>query len=193
MGSTALDPLQMLNEENARVAAIFWEWRHKIMLLSVLTLAGVLGIASWLYNEQLVGATAVPFFFGAVIAELCRRFDRRIAEILGECYERGAIAESKVTKNTWAEDYLWTFSTFLYRGGGVDRKKMERTNAARETLGLSRIEVQLADREGLSSGRPKGTFTRALANSYRGMSVLMAATAAALVILAAVKPAWITP
>ena len=82
--------LRLLYEETGRVAAVFFEWRHKVILLcsAVLTLA--LGAVSWMFNARLSGvAMAIPLLFGSFVAAACRRFDRRNGQILDAL---GAIA-----------------------------------------------------------------------------------------------------
>ena len=82
--------LRLLYEETGRVAAVFFEWRHKVILLcsAVLTLA--LAAVSWMFNARLGGvAMAIPLLFGSFVAAACRRFDRRNRQILDAL---GAIA-----------------------------------------------------------------------------------------------------
>lgn len=139
---------QTLYEENGRIAAVFWEWRHKVILLSVSTLAGVLAISSWMYERELRGLLWVPFTLGSFIFLLCWRLERRIATVLIGSYRRGRLMERMAMRT----DVRWriaggAYSSFAVRPEGVMR-----------------------------AGRPplKNSFARLLRWTYIGLAIFMA-------------------
>ncbi len=89
--------LRLLYEEAGRVAAVFLEWRHKVILLCSAVLALALAAVSWMFNARLGGvAMAIPLLFGSFVAAACRRFDRRNGQILDDCFETGRELESRL-------------------------------------------------------------------------------------------------
>src|SRR5687768_3287161 len=61
---------ERIYEENANVAAIFWEWRHKIMTHFFAGMAAITALVSWLY-QQIGGFSAwlcAPPLLGAVFS-----------------------------------------------------------------------------------------------------------------------------
>ncbi len=88
---TPADPtsrLGTLYQEAGRAAGVFIEWRHKIMLLSTATLAIAFAATSWAFKEDLGELVmAIPLSLGALVSVQCVRFDRRIEELLGLCYQ----------------------------------------------------------------------------------------------------------
>lgn len=85
-----------LYEENGKVAAVFWEWRHKIISLAALTLGGVVGIAAWLYERDMRWAVCIPLLAGSLSYSMCWRLDRRVATVLDRTYRHGARLESMI-------------------------------------------------------------------------------------------------
>lgn len=160
--------LLKLYEENARVTAAFWEWRHKVMQLCALTLAGVIGLASWMYEREVRFAIAVPFAFGAAVTFLCWRFDHRVAQILGDTYGRGRALEKRLTHDfPWATSERWIYDRFANRPGGA------------------------ADSDQLADRPPRGSYTAVLRFSYRFLVVFFAAAAIAVVVLDAAGVNWL--
>jgi hypothetical protein len=96
-----LDPhederLVALYQEAASMAGAFWGWRHKVILLCGATLGGVLAVASWLYQQELVKVLWAPFVVGAIIVTGCAVFDRRNAEILDDCFDVAEALEARL-------------------------------------------------------------------------------------------------
>lgn len=52
--------LSLLYQENARVAAAFWEWQHKTLTIFTAGITALLAIEVWIYNNDLGGYTAIP-------------------------------------------------------------------------------------------------------------------------------------
>jgi FtsH-binding integral membrane protein len=87
----------LLYQENAKVAATFWEWRHKIMTYTFSVIAALLGLTAWLHAHQHKAGwlEAVPIGFGGMLAFLAAGLDARNAQILHHCYRIGAEIESE--------------------------------------------------------------------------------------------------
>jgi hypothetical protein len=85
--------LQAIYEENGRVAATFWEWRHKTTTQCFLVLGGLTAIASWAFERDLRGFVLVPFAVGAIFAFCCFVLNRRTRQILEWCYAVGGEIE----------------------------------------------------------------------------------------------------
>ncbi len=93
--------LSLLYQENAKVAAVFWEWRNKILTFFSTIIGAVFLLASWLYqqpnfNKQI---TSAVFFLGAVFVFISLRLDSRNKDILKNCYKVGKNIENKLFKN----------------------------------------------------------------------------------------------
>src|SRR5215213_7024900 len=52
------DPLSLLYQENAKVAAIFWEWRHKVMTNFFTAIVALFALSGWFYQQQFGRAVA---------------------------------------------------------------------------------------------------------------------------------------
>jgi hypothetical protein len=143
-------------EETARVASAFWAWRHKVILLCGATLGGVLAVASWLYQQELVTVLWAPFLVGSVIVGGCAAFDRRNAEILNDCFEVAAGLERCLLGKSLAP----TGSPFA-KLKASHTQPPERREAAR-----------------------KWTYTWTLERGYLGIASLLAVTFLAFVLLA---------
>jgi hypothetical protein len=92
--------LTLLYEENGRVAATFWEWRHKVILLFGAMLTTMLVIVSWMYERRLGAVIAIPFALGSLVALACRVFDHRNEEIIHQCFRTASAIEEKLKLNT---------------------------------------------------------------------------------------------
>lgn len=67
-GDPNLDLLLRLYEENGRVAAAFWEWRHKVMTYLFTGVAGIAVATGWLYFQPgLKNWAAGPPVLGALL------------------------------------------------------------------------------------------------------------------------------
>src|SRR4051794_17591784 len=77
---------RLLYQENAKVLAIFLEWRHKVMTHWFAVTGAVLGGAGWLYQQPKLHAWLVaPFLMGSLFSVLSALLDRRNVRILKEC------------------------------------------------------------------------------------------------------------
>src|SRR5437016_2050202 len=84
------EKLSLLYQENAKVAAIFWEWRHKVMTQFLTGIGAIFVVAGWLYQQpKLARFLSVPFFLGVVLSTVSLILDWRNGEILRKCYNIG--------------------------------------------------------------------------------------------------------
>jgi len=81
-------PAEVLYAQAARVAEVFWEWRHKVITHFVATIGGSVVASGWfLKEEHLRRWTFVPLLFGAGFSVVCHLLDRRNDRILRACYD----------------------------------------------------------------------------------------------------------
>jgi hypothetical protein len=60
------EKLILLYQENAKVAAIFWEWRHKVMTNFFTGMVALFALFGWFYQQlDLRRFLFAPLFFGA--------------------------------------------------------------------------------------------------------------------------------
>jgi hypothetical protein len=72
------DRLRAIYDEAGRAAAVFLEWRHKVILLCSATIALTFAAVSWSFKEGLSrGLVIAPLLLAAAVMVLCVRFDRR--------------------------------------------------------------------------------------------------------------------
>lgn len=82
---------ERIYEETAKVAAIFWEWRHKIMTHYFAGMAALIALIGWLY-QQAGGIRmwlCAPLLLGAIFSFISYSLDKRNKSILEECYRIG--------------------------------------------------------------------------------------------------------
>ena len=90
--------VSLLYSENAKVAAAFWEWRHKVMTRFFTVVAASVAIASWFYQRtELKPRIFVPFALAAIFSALSDIMDRVNTKILRECYRLGTTMEQKLS------------------------------------------------------------------------------------------------
>jgi hypothetical protein len=86
---------ERIYEENAKVAATFWEWRHKIMTHFFTVLAAVFALTGWFYQQS--GVIRIwhcsPLILGAIFSLVSYFFDKRNQRVLRECYRIGSTIE----------------------------------------------------------------------------------------------------
>jgi hypothetical protein len=88
--------LGLLYQENAKIAAIFWKWRHKIMTGLFAIIVALFALSGWFYQQRFGEATAVPLFFGFILCFTAVLLDWRNARILKACYFFGQKIEKEV-------------------------------------------------------------------------------------------------
>src|ERR1700693_3142534 len=89
--------LSLLYTENAKVAATFWEWRHKLMDRFFAALVAVFAAAGWLYQRQeLRRLLFIPLLLGGIYSIVSFLMDRVNKKILLGCYEIGKELEQQL-------------------------------------------------------------------------------------------------
>ena len=92
--------LTLLYSENAKVAAEFWDWRHKVMGTFFTAVAAAVAMASWFYQHtELKRWVFIPFVFAAIFAALSDIMDRVNTKVLRECYRVGTLIEQKLSSD----------------------------------------------------------------------------------------------
>jgi hypothetical protein len=85
---------EIIYSQTAKVAEIFWEWRHKVITRFFATIGGVLLVAGWFYKEEpLRRWSFVPLVLGAAFAIVSHLLDRVNDHILLACYNLGSHLE----------------------------------------------------------------------------------------------------
>jgi len=73
---TDLKKLSLLYQENAKVAAIFWDSRHKVMASFFGGIGALFALTGWFYQHpELHGLLFAPLFLGAVFSFVCSFLD----------------------------------------------------------------------------------------------------------------------
>jgi hypothetical protein len=86
----------LLYVENAKVAAIFWEWRHKVISRFFTAVAATAFASGWFYERpQLRPWIFALFLVAAIFSALSFYMDRVNTHILRSCYRIGAELETK--------------------------------------------------------------------------------------------------
>jgi hypothetical protein len=120
----SFERLSLLYQENARVAAAFWEWQHKTLTIFTAGITALLAIEVWIYNNDLGGYMAIPPGAAALLSWLCMRFTERNRAILNRTYEVGKALEAKIAKGlelpdepmfTWLGSHPGTYRRLLPR------------------------------------------------------------------------------
>jgi hypothetical protein len=107
------DKLSTLYQENARVASIFWDWRHKLLTFFFTAVGGLSIATAWAYTHVEQSwrflAAALPLSGVVVIGTGCIALERRNKDILDRVYKVGAEIEKQ-----WADptNLLGIFTSF---------------------------------------------------------------------------------
>jgi hypothetical protein len=152
----SFERLSLLYQENARVAAAFWEWQHKTLTIFTAGITALLAIEVWIYNNDLGRYMAVPLGAAAVLSWLCMRFADRNRAILNRTYEIGKELEAKIAAGLEQPDE--PIFTWLGSQPGTYRRVLPRMFeiAAVVFLGLAVAAIIHAPR---NTGHPASTGT----------------------------------
>jgi hypothetical protein len=88
--------LLALYSENGAVARAIMEWRHKVIMLYVLTLGGVASAVLWVFQHGVLWAVPLPLFAGCMVTYVLALMDRTNATMLRSCYRVGDGIERRV-------------------------------------------------------------------------------------------------
>jgi hypothetical protein len=100
VGKTEQISEERIYEENAKITAIFWEWRHKIMTHFFGAIGAVIAVTGWLYQQASEFRVwhYVPLLVGAAYSFISYLIDKRHNRILRKCYRIGADIELQARK-----------------------------------------------------------------------------------------------
>lgn len=89
--------LDHLYQENAKVAAVFWDWRHKLMAFTFTVVSGLAAVGTWASSRQVNRfAVAGAFFVAAVLSLSTALLNKRTGEIVEKTYVAGAALEKAI-------------------------------------------------------------------------------------------------
>lgn len=110
--------LELLYQENAKVATIFWEWRFKLMTAFFAGNSALFALTGWFYQHgELRRWLFGPLLLGATLSGVSFFLDRRNAEILKHCYRVGEKIEMKLLEKEVSELLEGKVDKGLHRGG----------------------------------------------------------------------------
>ena len=113
---THFQKLSMLYQENAKVAAIFWEWRNKIITYFSASIAALFTLAGWLHEQHPGRFISAPLFVGAILCLVLRLLDERNGAILKSTYTCGEDIEKELLKTDKGENPISIRGTFTLIG-----------------------------------------------------------------------------
>jgi hypothetical protein len=120
----SFERLSLLYQENARVAAAFWEWQHKTLTIFTAGITALLAIEVWIYNNDFGRYIAIPPGAAALLSWLCMRFTERNRAILNKTYKIGKQLEAEIAEGleqphepifTWLGSHPGTYRQILPR------------------------------------------------------------------------------
>jgi hypothetical protein len=170
-----VDPLITMYAENARVAAVFWDWRHKLITVGLTSLGALIVIAGWSFEHELGRWPAAPLAAGALVAFGVRALERRNHSILTGCYRVGSAIEK-----VWL-DTPFVVPDDVEEAAAAARSPGKFARRFRRLIGLKQEEH--ADTIELLGGTFTGLYTAR--RSYRRVLTRAFATIAAVMLLAA--------
>lgn len=116
------EKLALLYQENAKVAAIFWEWRYKLLASFFAVNTAVFALAGWFYQQsELRALLFAPLALGAIFCLVLFALDFRTAAILRKCYsigeglEKEFCANGAIYKSIGENAYASTTYTYILR------------------------------------------------------------------------------
>jgi hypothetical protein len=135
---------EKLYEENAKVAAIFWEWRHKIMTHFLTGMAAITALVGWLYKQNGFSAwLCTPLLLGAALSHVSYLLDERNKKILEACLHVGSDLERQSEKGNG----IYCFINDLHHNTKGSYTRILRTLYRASTyllLGLSFVIILVA-------------------------------------------------
>jgi phosphoglycerol transferase MdoB-like AlkP superfamily enzyme len=90
--------LSLKYAENARLAAVFFEWRHKLMTFVFTVTAALVVAFGWLLeHDASKWVASAPLFVAASVALAAVPITARHGDILRDAYKRGAALEEAMS------------------------------------------------------------------------------------------------
>jgi hypothetical protein len=113
-----LERLSLLYQENAKVAAIFWEWRNKIITYFSTSIVALFTLAGWMYLNRPGRFISIPLFIGSILALVLTYLDERNGAILKASYKCGEDIEIELIKTKEGDSLVKTGNTIFKLIGG---------------------------------------------------------------------------
>jgi hypothetical protein len=93
--------LKVRYEENAKIAAIFFDWRHKLMTFTFAAVSALVVVCGWLVTHQAPrGLVATPLGVAVAVAVAATAMDRRLGKIMKCTYVTGRDLEGQIAPHT---------------------------------------------------------------------------------------------
>lgn len=115
--------LSLLYQENAKVAAIFWEWRNKIITYFFTATVALFALSGWFFQQQFGRLIFAPLFFGFILSIVSILLDRRNEEILRECYRVGKDIEDELSNKENIENQSSKVKKEIFNSIGTAHNK----------------------------------------------------------------------
>jgi hypothetical protein len=82
--------ISLLYQENVKIAAIFWEWRHKLITQFVTAMTAIMFVSAWFYERPSLRTwTFSPFLLGAILSMIFLLLEKLNNNVLRTCYKTG--------------------------------------------------------------------------------------------------------
>ncbi len=89
--------LMAMYSENAEVARVFFEWRHKVISLYLFAVGAIFFFAGWLYDHsEFRKFVFLSFLLGALVSGTLALMDQVNTRILSHCYRIGNDFENEM-------------------------------------------------------------------------------------------------
>jgi hypothetical protein len=111
----AHDDVKLRYEENAKVAAVFFDWRHRLMTFAFTAISALVIVCGWLVSHRAPrGLVITPLAIAGLLSFAAIFMDRRLGEIMKGTYEAGRDLEWELAGGgpaVGAYSMLWDLAT----------------------------------------------------------------------------------
>lgn len=133
--------LSLLYQENAKVAAIFWEWRNKIITYFAASIVALFTLAGWLYQQKPGRLVSFPLFIGSMLSFVLTYLDDRNGEILKASYKCGKDIEIELLKTKGGGSLIKTGNSIFKLIGEAHPHDQSSDNAVSYRKGITYTKV----------------------------------------------------
>jgi len=99
--------LKFLYTENAKLAHLTYEWRHKVILLYLSSVGAIFFFFGWLYDHQTLNKLIpIPFILGTLVSYILFYMDEVNHRVMSKCDEIGMKLEKKLEPTG---EYIYTY------------------------------------------------------------------------------------
>lgn len=135
----AFERLSLLYQENAKVAAIFWDWRNKVITYFAVSIAALATLAGWFYQQKLGRPISFPLFIGAILCVVLSYLDQRNAEVLKATYECGKDIEIELIRTKPGNSLIETGNTIFKLIGEAHRGDRPNEGSVRRGITYTKV------------------------------------------------------